>query len=130
MAAPSNETPPATCPTRRKSPRPMPKSPPRLHLITDHVHRQLKKGVSTPGRRTRHRPGLHGHDGQAAGQPVFKLAQAQMNLVWDYFSLWQHSMMRCRRSEPRRSPPPRRATALQDEEGSSTSVRLHQAVPT
>ncbi|MBI4754123.1 MAG: class I poly(R)-hydroxyalkanoic acid synthase [Betaproteobacteria bacterium] len=24
----------------------------------------------------------------------YKLAQAQMNLVWDYFSLWQHSMMR------------------------------------
>ena len=24
----------------------------------------------------------------------YKLAQAQMNLVWDYFSLWQHSTLR------------------------------------
>ena len=24
----------------------------------------------------------------------YRLAQAQMNLVWDYFSLWQHSMLR------------------------------------
>ena len=24
----------------------------------------------------------------------YKLAQSQMNLVWDYFSLWQHSMLR------------------------------------
>ncbi|MCX7898066.1 MAG: class I poly(R)-hydroxyalkanoic acid synthase [Rhodocyclaceae bacterium] len=24
----------------------------------------------------------------------YKLAQAQMNLVWDYFSLWQHSLLR------------------------------------
>jgi polyhydroxyalkanoate synthase len=24
----------------------------------------------------------------------YKLAQAQMNMMWDYFSLWQHSTLR------------------------------------
>jgi polyhydroxyalkanoate synthase len=39
-------------------------------LLADHIQKQVKKGDQRPRRRTRHRPGLHGHDGQAAGQPL------------------------------------------------------------
>ena len=63
-------------------------------LITEHMQRQMQKGIATP------------HDELGIAQAFmemmskmlanpYKLAQAQMNLVWDYFSLWQHSMLRC-----------------------------------
>ena len=49
-------------------------------------------------------------------QPV-RSAQAQMNLVWDYFSLWQHSMMRFAGVTPRPvAAPGEGRQALQDEE--------------
>ncbi len=62
-------------------------------LITEHMQRQMQKGIATP------------HDELGIAQAFmemmakmlanpYKLAQAQMNLVWDYFSLWQHSMLR------------------------------------
>ena len=39
-------------------------------LIADHIQRQMEEGHRGAGRRTGHRPGLHGHDGEDAGQSL------------------------------------------------------------
>ncbi len=63
------------------------------HLISDHVQRQLKKGVNTPADELGIAQAFMDMMAKLLANP-YKLAQTQMNLVWDYFSLWQHSMMR------------------------------------
>ncbi|MFN4063375.1 MAG: class I poly(R)-hydroxyalkanoic acid synthase, partial [Parazoarcus communis] len=63
------------------------------HLITEHVQRQLKKGVATPADELGIAQAFMDMMAKLLSNP-YKLAQAQMNLVWDYFSLWQHSMLR------------------------------------
>ncbi|MDO9596997.1 MAG: class I poly(R)-hydroxyalkanoic acid synthase [Azoarcus sp.] len=63
------------------------------HLISEHVQRQLKKGVSTPADELGIAQAFMDMMAKLLSNP-YKLAQSQMNLVWDYFSLWQHSMMR------------------------------------
>ena len=62
-------------------------------LISEHVQRQLKKGVSAPADELGIAQAFMDMMAKLLANP-YKLAQAQMNLVWDYFSLWQHSMLR------------------------------------
>ena len=63
------------------------------HLISEHVQRQLKKGVATPSDELGIAQAFMDMMAKLLANP-YKLAQSQMNLVWDYFSLWQHSMLR------------------------------------
>jgi polyhydroxyalkanoate synthase len=63
------------------------------HLISEHVQRQMKKGVSTPSDELGIAQAFMDMMAKLLANP-YKLAQAQMNMVWDYFSLWQHSMLR------------------------------------
>ena len=62
-------------------------------LITEHMQRQLKKGIATPADELGIAQAFMDMMAKLLANP-YKLAQAQMNLVWDYFSLWQHSMLR------------------------------------
>ena len=94
MAAPSNETPHCDLPDPQEVAKTYAEVARRAsHLISDHVHRQLKKGVSTPADELGIAQAFMDMMAKLLANP-YKLAQAQMNLVWDYFSLWQHSMMR------------------------------------
>ncbi len=94
MAAPSNETPACDLPDPQEVAKTYAEVARRAsHLISDHVHRQLKQGVSTPADELGIAQAFMDMMGKLLANP-YKLAQAQMNLVWDYFSLWQHSMMR------------------------------------
>jgi hypothetical protein len=62
-------------------------------LITEHVQRQLKQGIAAPADELGIAQAFMDMMAKLLANP-YKLAQAQMNLVWDYFSLWQHSMLR------------------------------------
>jgi polyhydroxyalkanoate synthase len=62
-------------------------------LITEHMQRQMKKGMTVPEDELGIAQAFMDMMGKLLSNP-YKLAQAQMNLVWDYFSLWQHSVMR------------------------------------
>ena len=62
-------------------------------LITAHVKRQMKKGVSAPSDDLGIAQAFMDMMAKMLANP-YKMAQAQMNLVWDYFSLWQHSTLR------------------------------------
>ena len=94
MAAPSNETPACDLPDPQEVAKTYAEVARRAsHLISDHVHRQLKKGVSAPADELGIAQAFMDMMAKLLANP-YKLAQAQMNLVWDYFSLWQHSMMR------------------------------------
>jgi hypothetical protein len=63
------------------------------NLITAHTKRQMKKGASAPTDELGIARAFMDMMAQMLASP-HKMAQAQMNLVWDYFSLWQHSMLR------------------------------------
>ncbi|MGD9871706.1 MAG: PHA/PHB synthase family protein, partial [Thauera sp.] len=94
MAAPTNETPHCDLPDPQEVAKTYAEVARRAsHLISDHVHRQLKKGVSAPADELGIAQAFMDMMAKLLSNP-YKLAQAQMNLVWDYFSLWQHSMMR------------------------------------
>ncbi len=62
-------------------------------LLADHVHRQMEKGLATPADELGIAQAFMDMMSKMLANP-YKMAQAQMNLVWDYFSLWQHSMLR------------------------------------
>ncbi len=62
-------------------------------LITEHMQRQVKKGVTPPQDELGVAQAFMDMMAKMLANP-YQLAQAQMNLVWDYFSLWQHSMLR------------------------------------
>jgi polyhydroxyalkanoate synthase subunit PhaC len=62
-------------------------------LLGDHIQRQLQKGIAAPADELGIAHAFMDMMAKMLANP-YKLAQAQMNLVWDYFSLWQHSMMR------------------------------------
>jgi polyhydroxyalkanoate synthase len=62
-------------------------------LLTDHVHRQMAKGIVAPTDELGIAQAFMDMMAKMLANP-YKMAQAQMNLVWDYFSLWQHSMLR------------------------------------
>jgi len=94
MAAPTNETPHPELPDPQEVAKTYAEVARRAsHLISDHVHRQLKKGVAAPADELGIAQAFMDMMAKLLSNP-YKLAQAQMNLVWDYFSLWQHSMMR------------------------------------
>ena len=62
-------------------------------LITEHAQRQAKKGIVPPQDELGVAQAFMDMMAKLLANP-YQLAQAQMNLVWDYFSLWQHSMLR------------------------------------
>ena len=62
-------------------------------LLNQHVKRQLKKGIVPPQDELGVAQAFMELMAKLLANP-YRLAQAQMNLVWDYFSLWQHSMLR------------------------------------
>ena len=62
-------------------------------LLADHIQKQVKKGITAPSDELGIAQAFMDMMGKLLANP-YRLAQAQMNLVWDYFSLWQHSMMR------------------------------------
>jgi polyhydroxyalkanoate synthase len=68
-------------------------------LITEHMQRQMKKGISTPQDELGIAQAFMDMMAKMLANP-YKLAQTQMNLVWDYFSLWQHSMLRFMGMQP------------------------------
>jgi polyhydroxyalkanoate synthase len=62
-------------------------------LLHDHVQRQAKHGIATPTDELGIAQAFMDMMAKMLANP-YKIAQAQMNLVWDYFSLWQHSTLR------------------------------------
>jgi polyhydroxyalkanoate synthase len=62
-------------------------------LLTEHMQRQMAHGISAPEDELGIAQAFMDMMAQMLSNP-YKLAQSQMNLVWDYFSLWQHSMFR------------------------------------
>ncbi|HMM53978.1 MAG TPA: class I poly(R)-hydroxyalkanoic acid synthase [Candidatus Desulfobacillus sp.] len=62
-------------------------------LIAEHLQRQMKQGFRAPTDELGIAQAFMDMMAQLLSNP-YKLAQAQMNLVWDYFSLWQHAMLR------------------------------------
>ncbi|GHT98675.1 class I poly(R)-hydroxyalkanoic acid synthase [Betaproteobacteria bacterium] len=63
------------------------------HLISEHVQRRLQQGIPTPVDELGIAQAFMDMMARLLANP-YRLAQTQMNLVWDYFSLWQHSMLR------------------------------------
>lgn len=63
------------------------------HLISEHVQQQLKKGISVPSDELGIAQAFMDMMSKLLSNP-YHLAQTQLGLVWDYFSLWQHSMLR------------------------------------
>lgn len=62
-------------------------------LIASHIRRQMKQGVAAPADELGIAKAFMDLMAKMLANP-YKMAQAQMNLVWQYFSLWQHSMQR------------------------------------
>jgi len=62
-------------------------------ILQGHIQRQVKKGVSPPQDELGVAQAFMDMMAKMLANP-YQLAQAQMNLVWDYFSLWQHSTLR------------------------------------
>ena len=62
-------------------------------LFTDHIQRQLKNGIETPSDEMGVGQAFSDMMSKMLANP-YKMAQTQMNLVWDYMSLWQSSMLR------------------------------------
>ncbi|QSI77318.1 class I poly(R)-hydroxyalkanoic acid synthase [Niveibacterium microcysteis] len=62
-------------------------------LLHEHVKRQAARGISPPEDELGIAQAFMDMMAKLLANP-YKLAQAQMNLVWDYFSLWQHSTLR------------------------------------
>lgn len=62
-------------------------------ILQGHVQRQTKNGISPPQDELGVAQAFMDMMAKMLANP-YQLAQAQMNLVWDYFSLWQHSTLR------------------------------------
>ena len=62
-------------------------------LLTKYMQRQMKHGSTTPADELGVAQAFMDMMAKMLANP-YKMAQAQMNLVWDYMSLWQHSMLR------------------------------------
>jgi polyhydroxyalkanoate synthase len=62
-------------------------------LITEHMQRQVQKGSTPPQDELGVAQAFMDMMAKMLANP-YQLAQQQMTLVWDYFSLWQHSMLR------------------------------------
>jgi polyhydroxyalkanoate synthase len=62
-------------------------------LLTEHMERQVKKGVSIPADDFGIAQAFMDMMSNMLANPQ-QLAKTQMNLMWKYFTLWQNSMMR------------------------------------
>ena len=62
-------------------------------LLGDHVQRQLKRGITPPADELGIAQAFMDMTSHLLSNP-YKLAQAQMGLVWDYYTLWQQSMLK------------------------------------
>ncbi len=62
-------------------------------LISEHMQRQMKNGVTMPTDEMGIARAFMDMSAKLMANP-YKVAQAQMNLMWNYFSLWQHGMQR------------------------------------
>ncbi|MDR2015623.1 MAG: class I poly(R)-hydroxyalkanoic acid synthase [Azoarcus sp.] len=63
------------------------------HLISEHIQRQLQKGIQPLSDELGIAQAFMDMMSRLLSNP-YKLVQAQMSLVWDYFTLWQKSMLR------------------------------------
>lgn len=75
-------------------------------LITEHMQRQMEKGITPPTDEVGVLQAFTDMFAKIISNPQ-KLAQAQLNLAWDYFSLWQQTMLRAMGSDtqPLATPP-------------------------
>jgi hypothetical protein len=62
-------------------------------LLGEHVQRQLKRGITPPADELGIAQAFMDMTSRLLSNP-YKLAQAQMGLVWDYYTLWQQSMLK------------------------------------
>ncbi len=62
-------------------------------ILQGHIQRQTQKGIVPPQDELGVAQAFMDMMAKMLANP-YQLAQAQMNLVWDYFSLWQHSTLR------------------------------------
>ena len=62
-------------------------------LLTERADRQLKRGIALPHDELGVAKAFMDMMAKLLSNP-YQLAVAQMNLVWDYFSLWQRSVLR------------------------------------
>jgi len=62
-------------------------------MLTQHLEKAARAGVSAPTDELGIAKAFMDLSSRLLANPV-KLAQAQMNMMWDYFSLWQHSTMK------------------------------------
>jgi len=62
-------------------------------LLGEHLKRQMSRGVTPPEDEFGIAQAFMEMTAKLMANP-YKLAQAQMNLAWDYMALWQHSWMR------------------------------------
>ncbi|HUY03069.1 MAG TPA: class I poly(R)-hydroxyalkanoic acid synthase [Rhodocyclaceae bacterium] len=68
-------------------------------LLAEHIQRQMRQGVAVPSDELGIAQAFMDMMAKMLANP-YQLAQAQMSLVWDYFSLWQHSMLRFSGMQP------------------------------
>ncbi|HRE17726.1 MAG TPA: class I poly(R)-hydroxyalkanoic acid synthase [Rhodocyclaceae bacterium] len=62
-------------------------------LITQFMQKQATNGMSLPADELGVAKAFMDLSSRLLANP-YKLAQTQMNMMWDYFSLWQHSMLK------------------------------------
>ncbi|HCO77437.1 MAG TPA: class I poly(R)-hydroxyalkanoic acid synthase, partial [Rhodocyclaceae bacterium] len=62
-------------------------------VLAEYTKNQLKKGITPPSDELGIAQTYMQMMARLLANP-YKLAQAQMNLMWDYFNLWQHSMLK------------------------------------
>ncbi len=62
-------------------------------LLTQFMEKKAKEGVDTPADELGVAKAFMDLSSHLLANP-YKLAQTQMNMMWDYFSLWQSSMMK------------------------------------
>jgi polyhydroxyalkanoate synthase len=94
MATPQNETAEAEVPDPQEIAKTYAEVAERAsHLLTDFLQRQACKGIEPPEDELGVAHAFLDMTSKLLANP-YRLAQAQMNLVWDYFSLWQNSMQR------------------------------------
>jgi polyhydroxyalkanoate synthase len=69
------------------------------HLISEHIQRQLQKGIQPLSDELGIAQAFMDMMARLLSNP-YKLVQAQMSLTWDYFTLWQKSMLRFAGMQP------------------------------
>ncbi|MBK5913064.1 PHA/PHB synthase family protein [Rhodocyclus purpureus] len=62
-------------------------------ILTQHLEKTAKQGIAMPTDELGVAKAFMDLSSRLLANPV-KLAQTQMNMMWDYFSLWQHTTMK------------------------------------